>query len=349
MADSQKTEQPSQRRLQKAREQGNFASSRHFIAAAHFLALVAVLQWFSARWLVDMRVTTRWLLSEAFGGELTLTKWTHMMLILALRCGVPVLIASAALLAVSIGLQLALTKMGFSFQKLMPDLGRLSPAARLKQIARGNVPSLIQAMVLLPVSAYVVYAIVSSNAQLLKMPLESITAASGDMFHAFGTLLWRAAGVFFVFGCVDLFREHRHHRSDLKMSKQELKDEHKEMQGDPQIKMRIRRIQRDLARKRMMQQVPNATAVIVNPTHYAVALRYEPEWMAAPVVVAKGKNYLALRIRQIALENQVPLVENPPLARGLYAAADVGQEIPPHLYKAVAEILAYIFRVMHKK
>jgi flagellar biosynthetic protein FlhB len=137
--------------------------------------------------------------------------------------------------------------------------------------------------------------------------------------------------------------------NQLRMSKQEIKDEHKEMDGNPQTKMRIRRIQRDLARKRMMQNVPKATAVIVNPTHYAVALRYEPESMVAPVIVAKGKNYLALRIRQIALDNQVPLIENPPLARGLYAAADIGQEIPPHLYKAVAEILAYIFRLMHRR
>jgi flagellar biosynthesis protein FlhB len=148
---------------------------------------------------------------------------------------------------------------------------------------------------------------------------------------------------------VDLFREKRHHTNDLKMSKQDLKDEHKEAEGSPQTKMRVRRIQRDLARKRMMQQVPKATAVIVNPTHYAVALRYEPETMVAPIIVAKGKNYLALRIRQKALEHQIPLIENPPLARGLYKAVDVGQEIPPHLYKAVAEILAYIFKLMHRR
>lgn len=349
MADGQKTEQPSQRRLQKAREQGSFASSRQFIAGAHFLAFVTVLQWFGARWLADMGAVMRWLLQEAFTGELTLAKWTNIFAKLAIHCGLPILGASGGLLLLNIGLQLTLTKMGFSFQKLMPDFSRLSPGARLKQIARNNFPSFVQALILMPVSAYIVYAIVSSNTQLLEMPLQSISAAKADMFNAFGTLLWRAAGLFFIFGCVDLFREKRNHTSDLRMTKQELKEEHKETQGDPHTKMRIRRIQRDLARKRMMQQVPKATAVIVNPTHYAVALRYEPETMPAPVIVAKGKNYLALRIRQIALDNQVPLVENPPLARGLYAAADVGQEIPPHLYKAVAEILAYIFRLMNRR
>jgi flagellar biosynthetic protein FlhB len=132
------------------------------------------------------------------------------------------------------------------------------------------------------------------------------------------------------------------------MSKQEVKDEHKESEGNPQIKAKIRALRRDQARKRMMKAVPTASAVIVNPTHFAVAIKYEPDSMAAPVVVAKGKNYLAQRIRKLAVENQVPLIENPPLARALYKSVDVGQEIPAHLYRAVAEILAYIFKIMNR-
>jgi flagellar biosynthetic protein FlhB len=108
----------------------------------------------------------------------------------------------------------------------------------------------------------------------------------------------------------------------------------------------VRRIQRDLRRRNMMKEVPQATAVIVNPTHYAVALRYDQGMMAAPKVVAKGRNYLAARIRQRAIQNQVPIVENPPLAQALYKSVEIGQDIPPHLYRAVAEILAYIFRIM---
>ena len=133
------------------------------------------------------------------------------------------------------------------------------------------------------------------------------------------------------------------------MTKQEVRDELKETEGNPQIKARVRRIQRDLARRNMMKEIPKATAVIVNPTHYSVAIRYEMERMAAPMVLAKGKNYLARRIRQIALEHQVPMVENQPLAQALYKSADVGQEIPPHLYRAVAEVLAYIFKLMQEK
>jgi flagellar biosynthetic protein FlhB len=113
------------------------------------------------------------------------------------------------------------------------------------------------------------------------------------------------------------------------------------------MKAKIRRLQRDRARRQMMKEVPTATAVVVNPTHYAVAIRYEMDSMAAPRVVAKGKNYLALRIRQKAIDHQVPLIENPPLAQALYKSVEVGQEIPPHLYRAVAEILAYIFKLMN--
>jgi flagellar biosynthetic protein FlhB len=128
-----------------------------------------------------------------------------------------------------------------------------------------------------------------------------------------------------------------------------VREELKETEGDPQIKGRVRRIQRDLAHRNMMKEVPNATAVIVNPTHYSVAIRYDMETMAAPRVLAKGKNYLALRIRQIATDHQVPIIENQPLAQALYKSADVGQEIPPDLYRAVAEVLAYIFKLMNPR
>ncbi len=133
------------------------------------------------------------------------------------------------------------------------------------------------------------------------------------------------------------------------MTKQEVRDEFKEVEGNPQIKGRIRRLQRELLRRQMMSDVEKATAVVVNPTHYAVAIRYEMSGMAAPRVVAKGKNYMALRIRQRAMDHEIPIIENPPLAQALYKSVDVGQEIPVHLYKAVAEILAYIYRLMNGK
>jgi flagellar biosynthesis protein FlhB len=133
------------------------------------------------------------------------------------------------------------------------------------------------------------------------------------------------------------------------MTKQEIKEENKRNEGDPHIKGKIRRLRRDMLRRQMIRDVPKATAVIVNPTHFAVAIRYDLETMSSPVVVAKGKNWLALQIRQVAVQHQVPIIENPPLARALYSAIDVGRPIPPEFYRAMAEILAYIYKMMGHK
>ena len=163
------------------------------------------------------------------------------------------------------------------------------------------------------------------------------------------TLLNRMCLVVLVLGVVDYARQRRRFMSDLRMSKQEIRDEMKENEGNPQMKVRIRRLQREAARRSMMKALPKATAVIVNPTHYAIAIQYEMNSKTVPTVVAKGRNYLAQLIRQRALEYEIPIVENKPLAQALYQAADVGQEIPPHLYRAVAEVLAYIYRTLNRQ
>lgn len=351
MADPEKSEKPSARRMLKAREQGNFLSSQQFISGAQFLAFVSILHLFGAQWFNSLSFVMSAMLNRAFSRtEFSLYDWVFLFRDLAFYGGGPILLAVGALAFLTLVLQLGMSRMGFSFQKLAPDFKRLNPASKIKQLGRNNLPSLVQALILLPVSAYVVYAIIYENLdRTISLPLKSLEAGKSDVLSSIGTVLWRAASLFFVFGCIDLIRQQRHYSADLRMSKQEIKDENKETDGNPQTKMRVRRIQRDQARKRMMQQVPKATAVVVNPTHYAVALRYEPETMVAPIVIAKGKNYLALRIRKVAVENQIPLIENPPLAQGLYKAVEIGQEIPPHLYKAVAEILAYIFRLMHRR
>jgi flagellar biosynthetic protein FlhB len=215
-------------------------------------------------------------------------------------------------------------------------------------LPRQNLPALLQAMVLLPLFLWAVYVVARDRlAAFLALPLGSVESGFALLARSLMTLFWKAAGVFLVFGVVDLYRQLQRHRRDLRMSKQEIKDEMKEMEGNPQMKARVRRIQRDRARRQMMKEVPKATAVVVNPTHYAVAIRYQLDSMVAPLVVAKGKNYLALRIREKAREHQVPIIENPPLAQALYHSVEVGQEIPPHLYRAVAEILAYIFKLMN--
>src|SRR5580704_9771806 len=267
--------------------------------------------------------------------------WNHFAPLLA--CGL--VIATATL-----GLRLVTTKFGLSLKKLTPDLSRLSPLAKLKQLPSQNLPALVQAAIMLPVFLWAVYVVAREKLELfLSLPFQSVESGFAVLGGSLMELFWKAAGVFIVVGTVDLFRQLRRHTAQLRMSKQDIRQEMKDTEGNPQMKQRVRRLQRDRARKQMMKEVPTATAVIVNPEHFAVAIRYHMDSQAAPMIVAKGKNYLALRIKQKAIENQVPIIENPPLARALYASADVGQEIPPHLYRAVAEILAYIYKLMNGK
>jgi len=203
-------------------------------------------------------------------------------------------------------------------------------------------------VLLLPIFLWSVWVVARDKLDsFLMLPLQSAESGFHLLCDSLMELFWKASAVFLIFGCVDLARQLRKHKSELRMSKQEIREEMKDVEGNPQMKSRIRRLQRDRIRRQMMKDVPQATAVVVNPTHFAVAIRYQMDSMAAPRVVAKGKNYLALRIRQKAIEHQVPIVENPPLAQALYKSVEVGQEIPPHLYRAVAEILAYIFKLMN--
>lgn len=347
MADQgQKTEQPTERRIHRAREEGNFAVSREFVSSVQFAAFVAMLVAFSGAWLLRTREVARFLLVRGFNVEITPDEVLRVFRGLLLPAVTPMVGAGALLVAVALGTQLATTKMGLSLKKLAPDLKRIDPVNKLKNLPRQNVPQFLQALVLLPLFLGAVYLVVNENlTTFLGLPLLDLESGLARVSLSVRSLMWRAVALFLVFGAIDLVRTRRRYTKDLRMSKQEMRDELKEVEGNPQIKSRIRRLQRDLLRRQMMREVPKATAVVVNPTHYAVAVRYEMHVMAAPKVVAKGKNYLALRIRQRAVENEVPIVENPPLAQALYKSVEVNQEIPVHLYRAVAEILAYIYRL----
>lgn len=349
MADKgSKTEQPTQRRLEKARKEGQFASAREFVSALQFLVFLGLLSAGGARWFAAFRTTARSLLRLAFRPELTPADLIHVAWQIVRIHVLPLVLAGGAIAAATVGLRLITTRGGISFKKLAPDAKRFDPFSRLAEIPRQNLPSLGQAILMVPIFLWAVYAVVREKLEtLLTLPLRGVDAGVAFLASSLMELFWKAAAVFVVFGSVDLFRQMQRHNSELKMTKQEVREEMKDVEGNPQMKARIRRIQRDRARKQMMKEVPKATAVITNPTHFAVAIRYHIDSMAAPLVVAKGKNYLALRIKQRAIEHQVPIIENPPLAQALYKSVDVGQEIPPHLYRAVAEILAYIYKLMN--
>ncbi len=348
MADQDKTEKPTQRRLDQARKDGRFPVSKEFVSAVQFLTLVSFLVIYGTAWFGTLRDTMRSLLVLAFESNFDAGRLTKIIRDVVFTNIRPLAMAGGAVMAVTLVMQVASTGLGVSLNKLAPDFKRLNPAGKLKQLPSQNLPAFFQALVLLPSLAIFLYFAVQENLSVyLQLPLMSIPAGAMRVAMSLQTLLWRAASLFLVFGLVDLFRQRKRYAKQMRMSKQEIKQESKDQEGNPQIKMRIRRLQRDAARRNMMKEVSTATALIVNPTHYAVAIRYQMDSGGAPTVVAKGKNYLAARIRKIALQNQVPIVENPPLAQALYKSVNVGQEIPAHLYKAVAEILAYIFKLMN--
>jgi flagellar biosynthesis protein FlhB len=349
MADkSGKTEEPTQRRLEKARTEGQFPAAKEFVSALQFMVFLALLGAGGAHWFAQLRQTTRSLLRLAFAPELKPEDLIHVMWQIFREQVLPLVMAGAAVAVATVAFRLVTTRFGISFKKLAPDAARFNPLARLKDLPKQNLPALGQAVLLLPIFLWAVWVVGREKLDVfMALPLQSVESGLNLIASSLMELFWKAAGVFLVVGCVDLARQLKRHKADLRMSKQEIREEMKDVEGNPQMKARIRRLQRDRARRQMMKDVPTATAVVVNPTHFAVAIRYHMDGMAAPMVVAKGKNYLALRIRQKAIEHQVPIIENPPLAQALYKSVEVGQEIPPHLYRAVAEILAYIFKLMN--
>jgi flagellar biosynthesis protein FlhB len=347
-AGDQKSEKPTPRRLVKAREDGNFPTARTFVGSMQFLAFVGVLHVWGPAWIRSLQSGFMSLIQNALNPRLNPRDLLFLCIGLMKQLMIPIGMMGAVMIGITIAVQLVVTGFGISMKKLTPDLKRLNPIARLRQLPGQNLPALVQAAIMIPVFGAAVYYLVADNLMsFLSLPLTGLVSGVSLVASSIETLLWKASGLFLVFGLVDLVRQKTRYQRDLKMSKQDIRDEMKEMDGNPVVKQRIRRIRRDLARRRMMKEVPTATAVIVNPTHYAVALRYSLEEKGAPRVVAKGKNYLALRIKQMAIDNNVPLIENPPLAQGLYKSVDVGHEIPAHFYRAVAEVLAYIYRVMN--
>ena len=336
--------------MEKAREEGNFPSARTFVSAIQFLAFVAMLRSWGSTFVSAVHEAMSLLLHHALQPDLSAGYLLHLSVELIKRTLLPLAILGAVLMGATLAAQFLVTRLGVSLKKLSPDVKRLNPLARLRDLPKQNLPALAQALVMLPVFGWAVYMLVRDDFQaFLSLPLRGVAQGAAYVGGSVQSLLWKASGLFLVFGAVDLLRQNRRYQRELKMSKQEIRDESKEVEGNPLMKSRIRRIRRDMARRRMMHEVPLATAVIVNPTHYAIALKYSMQSQGAPRVVAKGKNYLALRIRQKAIESGVPLIENPPLAQALYKSVDVGQEIPAQFYRAIAEILAYIYRLMNAR
>ncbi len=346
MPDESRTEQPTPRRLQQAREEGQIAQSRDLTQAAQFALTVAALGWGAQSTIQGLEQCQRGLLAEAFRKGLEIGRLRE--LVVELLRGPLALLLYLALALVGSSLLMHLLQTGFAItpKRLKLDFSRLSPAGRLRELPAQNLRETLKALVLFPLFAWAVWTVVEQNMEpFLGLPRQSLLAATALVGNSLQSLLGKAAVALLALGAWDYFRERQSLHRKLRMTKHEVRQEQKDLEGNPLIKARLRRLQREMMRRRMMSKVPKASVVITNPTHYAVALEYHLEGMRAPMVTAKGQNYLAERIRRVAEQYGIPVVENAPLAQALYKSCEVGSEIPVALYRAVAEILAYIFRL----
>ncbi len=348
MSDGNRTEKPSARKLLKTRRDGSYVVSKEFAGAIQFTIFLLLLVQFGDR--IDMGCRTfvsSWLRQAFFPKEIQREALPELIQIGLFPYLMPILGLGFVLTLAMVVAQLTVSQLGLSGKNLAPQVSKLNPLSRLKEMPRQNMASALQATVLLPVFLGAIYLLVETNAvKLLRLPYQSIASGEFTILAILKDLLYKATFAFLIVGVIDWYRQQSRYTKQLMMSKQDIKDEHKDSEGNPQLKAKLRKMQRDNSRRQMITNVPKASAIIVNPTHYSIAVRYELGGSGAPKVVAKGRNYLARRIREIAIANEIPIVENPPLARALYAAVDVGQEIPPHLYRAVAEILAYLYKVL---
>ncbi len=351
MAEQGRTEKPTPQRLKKAREQGRYVSSRELISSLEFLAAIYVLTHFGPDWFLGLRARMGAWIELAFRApELTANELTRLGRELIVQDLGPVWVSGLGLVFVALAAQMATTQFGFATANLAPQLNRLNPMSRLKEYPAQAARQFGQALLVLALAGLALYLVALHKYPLmLSWGRGGVASGLSGFAATAGDLLQKGAYVFALLGVADLVRVYRRYQNELMMTKQEIKEEMKDAEGSPEVKRKLRRMQRDRSRRRMMADVERASAIITNPTHYAVAIRFDLATMAAPKVVGKGKNFLARRIRERAAAKGIPIVENPPLARALYASVGVGQEIPAHLYRAVAEILAYIYRLMGGK
>ena len=346
-SDLERTEPASPRRLEQAREEGDVPRSRELATCTVLLAAGLGL-WFSGEGLVRR-------LNNMLTNSLTLEREQAFDFSLLLTRIVPGLVEvliglaplAAILLLVAVGSPLLIGGWLFSTKALMPNFARLNPMSGIgNMFSMRSLVELIKAIgksTLIGVIAWVV--IKSQTEEMLALstePLHTGWAHLGSMLLS--GFIAIVCGLV-VIALVDAPYQMWQYANKLKMTREELRQESKESDGDPMVKARIRQLQREMAKRRMMAEVPTADVVVTNPTHYAVALKYTEGKMRAPVVVAKGADEVAAKIREIAAEHKVAMLEAPPLARALYRHAELGDEIPAALYTAVAEVLAYVFQL----
>lgn len=347
---SDRTEKPTPRRVRDARQKGQVVRSRDVVQAATLAAALMALGW-AGQWmtgLLGFAIRDALVQLDRFPGRDLSVGELQSQLILGLG-RLLLVVAPVALTAIFSVVAFSVAQSGFvvATEALKPNWGRLNPVNGFKRLgfSAGGIDTL-KMMVLATVLTYISYRIVHNNLEqsgrFARMsPLQASAVGWGDL----SSLMKQCALAMVVVACADYAVQRWRLMTSLKMTKQEVKDDAKLTDGNPEIKARVRRIQMTMARKRMLSAVPNATVVVTNPTHFAVALEYRRSAMMAPRVLAKGRGHMAQRIKAIARDHGVPTVENVPLAQALYKTVEVGDYIPAELFEAVAEVLAYLIRL----
>ena len=349
MADSQKTEKATPKRRRDERKKGNIFFSNDAVSVVVLLTGLATLFLTLKSTAGNMEQFLRHCISMTQLSSETPTAGDLGKLLVQLlwsfvRAAGPLLLVPAV---AGIAATFFQTKLLVTGESLRPKFSRINPLEGVKRLF--SLRSLIEALkglLKIVVLLYLIYQFLTGVVDLFtKYLFTDLSAACAHLSGLAFQMSMQIAVAYVVLAAADVFYQWWEYERQLRMSKQEIKEEFKQMEGDPQVKGKIKEIQRKMAQSRMMQKVPQADVVVRNPTHFAVALRYKPDRDQAPVVLAKGQDQVALRIVRVAEENHVAVVENVPLARALYASAELGREIPPELYGAVAEVLVYLYQL----
>lgn len=341
-----KTEQPTGKKLADARQKGNVAQSREIPSVLILSGSIGVI-FFAGSWMFG-RMTEMMRIMYQRAGTLSMETETMHTLFWEIFLSCVVVLTPLMLVVMTAGVVGNIAQFGFLFtgEKLAPNLAKLNPISGLKKlVSLRSLVELAKSIIKLGIIGGVAFIVLNRYVDqipgLMQLSVGQILKFIGQV--SFQMCLYTCM-VLFLMAVLDFAYTKWQHQQDLKMTKQEVKDEYKQREGDPSVKARIRSVQREMARRRMMEAVPEATVVITNPTHLAIALKYE-DGMPAPKVVAKGAGFVAQTIKSIAAEGDVPTVENKPLARTLFRSTEIGDFIPADLYRAVAEILAYVYRL----
>ena len=342
-----RTEAPTPRRLSEARDKGQVARSVELNTAAILLVGFWLLYGPGASVATGLGETLTRTLTDLPRGEFTGADFLNLIVLDAAPLWWPLTLIILGLMVTGVGVTLLQTGWHWPGKRPAADFSRVNPLEGLKRILSLNgLFELLKALLKLSVIGVVAYLYLQDQREAIVLLSQTdLRVALGRLADLAYGLGMRVGGAYLVLAAADYGYQRWQWAKSLKMTKEEVKEDMKSQEGDPMIRGRIKQQARRIARQRMMARVPRADVVITNPTHFAVALQYDRERMSAPQVVAKGAALIALRIRDIATEHNVPIIENPPLARTLYRLVEIDQEVPPELYTAVAEVLAFVFRL----